>query len=377
MSTLVKERKHDQIEAKQNSLSANQLPAVNLTCDDRALWIERPSELGHKATTNMQTSRFRLSQKAKKPLLLSKKERAALKEQIIDSYEKINLYTSVDENTKHYKEIERYMRTLSASNYDNSSKKEQSRNMLAAYFVLDSIKDKLTQSNNPLSGTKPRHQAWRIEDDIINSCLYVVYLMLDQKASSFSDDKELLDIGRNTFLYNALYALHNPIQDMAWSYPSTERRDSKNISNNCNQDNLKDNLKDFLQIFYYKKAKDEKRSFQKDMLEWYVGSLDPTKHSEQIIKPIQQFMLKDFRGDFAVIVREKRKEKNLTQKQLADSAGLERSMIAKIEGMQASTSLEATINTLTALDLGLLIYPLDLQDTISSYSSDSQVEKKE
>jgi hypothetical protein len=52
-------------------------------------------------------------------------------------------------------------------------------------------------------------------------------------------------------------------------------------------------------------------------------------------------------------------------------------MIAKIEGMQASTSLEATINTLTALDLGLLIYPLDLQDTISSYSSDSQVEKKE
>lgn len=371
MSTLVKERKHDQVEKKSSPISTNQLPIVSLTHDDRAFWIDSVPELKPKTTTNTQTSSFRMSQKVKKSRLLTAEEKTALREKIIDSYEKINFYTSDAENAKHYETIESYMKTLSASNYSNSKKKKQSKNIVTTYILLDSIKNKLTQLCDLLSGTKTHHQTWEFEDDIISRCLYVVYLMLDQKANRFSDDEELMAIGRNTFLHNAIRSINSPPQEISRFYPSTENQERHNNSFNGSQDKLKS----ILQFCYYTKTKEEKLNFQKDMLAWYIESLENATHDKQIIKPMQQFLLKDFRGDFAVIVKEKRKEKNLTQKLLADTAGLERSMIAKIEGMQASTSLEATINVLTALDLGLMIYPLDLQDTISSCSSSSEIDK--
>jgi len=37
-------------------------------------------------------------------------------------------------------------------------------------------------------------------------------------------------------------------------------------------------------------------------------------------------------------------------------------MIAKVENLQASTSLETAIKLLTSLDMGLVIYPIDSAD---------------
>ena len=49
-------------------------------------------------------------------------------------------------------------------------------------------------------------------------------------------------------------------------------------------------------------------------------------------------------------------------------------MIAKVENLQASTSLETAIKLLTPLGMGLVIYPIDSADIISDCKT-NQLEK--
>lgn len=67
----------------------------------------------------------------------------------------------------------------------------------------------------------------------------------------------------------------------------------------------------------------------------------------------------DFQGQLSKNVYCKRKKMKLTQKQLSERSGIDRTMIAKIEKVQQPTTLETAIKLLTSLNMGIAIYTFD------------------
>lgn len=66
----------------------------------------------------------------------------------------------------------------------------------------------------------------------------------------------------------------------------------------------------------------------------------------------------DFQSQVSKSVFCQRKRKKLTQSELSKISGVDRSMIAKIEKINQPTTLETAIKLLSALNMGIAIYPL-------------------
>ena len=71
----------------------------------------------------------------------------------------------------------------------------------------------------------------------------------------------------------------------------------------------------------------------------------------------------DFQGKLSEVISNQRKKMKLTQKQLQEKSGVDRSMIAKIEKVQQPATLETAIRLLTSLNVGIALYPLCEQET--------------
>lgn len=80
---------------------------------------------------------------------------------------------------------------------------------------------------------------------------------------------------------------------------------------------------------------------------------------DQFSKKWSDYLVADFQGQFSKNVYCQRKRLKLTQKQLEEKSGINRTMIAKIEKVQQPTTLETAIRILSSLDLGITIYPLE------------------
>ena len=80
--------------------------------------------------------------------------------------------------------------------------------------------------------------------------------------------------------------------------------------------------------------------------------------TEELLKSRNALCAMDFHCHLSKSVYNQRKKLNLTQLELARKSGVDRSMIAKIESLYQPTTVETAVKLVTALDMGIAIYPL-------------------
>lgn len=293
---------------------------------------------------------------------LSEYEQAVLREEILEEYEEVDYRVSDSANVEHFANLEKKFVILRISDLNHSEEAKSS-----TYSALRQISSSLRHIQRYLNAQIEyisKHDDWtrlsKCEDEIVNSLIGIIITFLNIKTSCFEQDEELEKISIRTFSHKFLSFLSSPQKSNLLSVKPVRKKHL--------------DTSDFLRCIYYAKSWEDKAEYQKAILEAYLERCKDSNQPRDCNVAAQRQQLKDFQGDLAIIVKEKRKQRKWTQQHLASVSGVERTMIAKVENLQASTSLETAIKLLTPLGMGLVIYPIDSADIISDCKT-NQLEK--
>ena len=291
-----------------------------------------------------------LYREMRRPKRLSDYEQSALREEIFEEYEEVDYRVSDSANVEHFANLERKLFTLRISDLHHSREVKGS-----TYSALRQVSSSLRHIQRYLNAQIEyisKHDDWtqlsKCEDEIVNSLIGIIITFLNIKTACFEHDEELEKISIRTFSHKFLSFLASPQKSNLLSIRPVSK---KHLS-----------TPNFLRCIYYAKSWEDKADYQKAILESYLERCKDSNQTYDCNAATHRQQLQDFQGDLAIIVKEKRKQRKWTQQHLASVSGVERTMIAKVENLQASTSLETAIKLLTSLDMGLVIYPIDSAD---------------
>lgn len=332
---------------------------------DDVLCAENEAKLRDKLLSVQQEDLFMkkiLCEEIWRQKMLSEEKKSKLREEILEEYEEIDYRISDAANIEHFANLEKKLEILRASELYHSKKKD------SIYSTLRRIEGLLRHLQRNLYAQIRRinqYDDWtklsETEDEIVSSLIEIIDTFLSIKICCFEHDEELEKISTHTFTHKFLRFLCLPKKsNMLMVKPIRSTHLNKN---------------DFLHVIYYSKSWEDKAEYQKAILENYYERCRDSDQTYDNNVALQRQLLKDFQGDLALIVKNKRKQRKWTQQQLASVSSVERTMIAKVENLQASTSLETAIKLLTPLDLGLVIYPLDSARFVPDYKA-NQSEKE-
>lgn len=358
MSTVMERDKLHQTEQKEKTIDGALLKYMTML-DDKAFWVA--SKYLNDFDVKTEPDNFPVYNQYEEATkrILSATEKDVLRDCIIEHYAKIDYLSSASDNSENFFEIERMLKTLQISDFCRSSQKRNSHQFFL-FLLFDKMRDymeqvkQLTISFNMKDNWNELQEIeklWEIENNITNNLFDLLYITIENRLSSFDSDEELKRISRNTLTHNYLHSLFQ------------RRKKEKTaiyafLPNRSSQDELSTYLTTFLQFLYYSKNQEDKREFRSAVITNYRERHDMIPNSTEYNKALQNFVIRDFQGELSRLIKVKRTEKKWTQKQLAEASGVERSMIAKVENMNAITSLETAIKLLTALDIELTFCPL-------------------
>lgn len=137
-----------------------------------------------------------------------------------------------------------------------------------------------------------------------------------------------------------------------FTYTADMTPDDKSDSNN-NILPLSSNWKTY---YYLLICLEKQREYNQIFISYYM-SKNIEKNKEQIFIKKSNFYAADFQGQLSKNIYYRRKQLKLTQQQLSERSGVDRTMIAKIEKVKQPTTLETAIKLLSSLDMGVVIYP--------------------
>lgn len=102
---------------------------------------------------------------------------------------------------------------------------------------------------------------------------------------------------------------------------------------------------------------EKQKSYNRTYISYFMERHKQEDDNELYLK-ISNFYAADFQGQFSKNIYCQRKKLKLTQKQLQERSGVDRTMIAKIEKVQQPTTLETAIKLLSSLNMGIAMYPI-------------------
>lgn len=102
---------------------------------------------------------------------------------------------------------------------------------------------------------------------------------------------------------------------------------------------------------------EKQREYNQAIISYQIKKYKKEKDNH-FLEKLSRYYAADFQGQFSKNVYCKRKKMKLTQKQLQERSGVDRTMIAKIEKIRQPATLETAIKLLSSLNLGIAIYPL-------------------
>ena len=110
--------------------------------------------------------------------------------------------------------------------------------------------------------------------------------------------------------------------------------------------------------FYFILSLDKQQEYNQ-LYTTYIRNNSQTEDDNQVYIQSSKYYASDFQGQLSKNIYCKRKRMKLTQKQLSERSGIDRTMIAKIEKVQQPTTLETAIKLLSSLNMGIAIYSFD------------------
>lgn len=110
--------------------------------------------------------------------------------------------------------------------------------------------------------------------------------------------------------------------------------------------------------FYLFISLDKRRKFENEMIAHYMKG-HTKEENQNIFMNISEYRFEEFQGQISKSIHCQRKKLKLTQQQLQERSGVNRTMIAKIERVQQPASLETIMKLLASLNLNIVLYPND------------------
>lgn len=110
--------------------------------------------------------------------------------------------------------------------------------------------------------------------------------------------------------------------------------------------------------YYYLVINLEKQQeYNTKVISYWMAKTNKNENKDFYLK-LSDFYAADFQGQLSKSIYCQRKKLKLTQMQLSERSGIDRTMIAKIEKVKQPTTLETAIKVLTSLNMGIALYPL-------------------
>lgn len=298
-------------------------------------------------------------------------DKLRLKQEILDVYDEIDYKDLDGVNEKRFEKIEDSFRLLHLSDiHFSSNKKDEIKDAFRRLLVsLNAIQRRIKRQLDLLHKDKDWDNLWDFEDEMVYELLDLVCSLQELKLNSVNNDQKLKQIGMRTFAHKYARNLTSQRKNNVNKEPpaSCETVQTHHIPISvCRSDRYEVYNGDYLWIFYILKTNEDKTAFRKALLANYLDREKINNSgSSSFSDVVYKFLLRDFQGDLSLIVKNRRKAKGWTQQQLADAVGVERTMITKVEKLNAVSSLETTVKLLASLDLQLMACPLDQSGIIS------------
>lgn len=274
---------------------------------------------------------------------------------IADMFDSIdNVGNKNEDNDKIINNIKEKIETLLKNVLKKKNKKEKLiqnyKDFLCTFQEL--IEKQITTINNLIE-----------EDTQDSSDIYLKlkkelfdYYMQIYKLDMFDVSEILNKEEKNIYRYICVYDFLNRQNDNLENHNLSLKFYNESTEKEHNQKD-KDLVSPTWKIYFYLVICLEKQQqYNKSFISYYVNK-NRDKDFEDIYKKFSDFYVADFQGQLSKNIYCQRKKLKLTQMQLSERSGIDRTMIAKIERVKQPTTLETAIKLLSSLNMGIAIYP--------------------
>ena len=268
-----------------------------------------------------------------------------------------NVDKSNDDNDKVIDKIKEQVILRFSSKLRKKREAEKRKAMYYRYKVyLEGFQELLKEQMTIINGL--------IEEDPYDSSAEFLDLkknIIDYSSQAYKLD--LLDMSevlnkKEQRIYQCIH-FYDFMKKYNTSFEMISLNEKQNINNNTKKrktleiTSISSNWKTYFYLILSVKKQEE---YNQKVILYFMGK---GIKDDQFSKKWSDYLVADFQGQFSKNVYCQRKRLKLTQKQLEEKSGINRTMIAKIEKVQQPTTLETAIRILSSLDLGITIYPLE------------------
>lgn len=268
-----------------------------------------------------------------------------------------NVDKSNDDNDKVIDKIKEQVILRFSSKLRKKREAEKRKAMYYRYKVyLEGFQELLKEQMTIINGL--------IEEDPYDSSAEFLDLkknIIDYSSQAYKLD--LLDMSevlnkKEQRIYQCIH-FYDFMKKYNTSFEMISLNEKQNINNNTKKRKtleitpISSNWKTYFYLILSVKKQEE---YNQKVILYFMGK---GIKDDQFSKKWSDYLVADFQGQFSKNVYCQRKRLKLTQKQLEEKSGINRTMIAKIEKVQQPTTLETAIRILSSLDLGITIYPLE------------------
>lgn len=178
--------------------------------------------------------------------------------------------------------------------------------------------------------------------ELLDYCIKAFELDFADMSEFFSSD--LLDIYRHVRIYDLLEKYHNNSDEakLATEEPAEQNKSASS---------------DWKTFFYIIIDMKNQSILRESLFSNYIARTHENMDDDDFFVKRGTFHTTDFQGRLSRHIFYQRKRLNLTQLQLANRSGVDRTMIAKIERVNQKPTLETATKLLSALNLELAICP--------------------
>ncbi|MEE0078272.1 helix-turn-helix domain-containing protein [Coprococcus sp. RTP21428st1_C9_RTP21428_210409] len=285
---------------------------------------------------------------------------------MVDLFDTIdNVGKNNDDNDKIISQIREQVICIFSSKLRKKREKQRKEAMLHRYKAyVESLQTLLKEQMKMIDNL--------LEDD--DNDIADKFLTLKKELLEYSTQAYELDLQDMSEVLNrkeqTVYQYVN-FYDLIDNYSSASKRffaikeEDQNSKRKCY--NRQENaliLSRWKTYYYLTISLEKQRDYNEKFITYYLKK-NSQEQDEKFLPKLSDYYAADFQGQFSKNIYCQRKRLKLTQKQLQDKSGVNRTMIAKIEKVQQPTTLDTAIKLLSSLNLGITIYPL------SEYSGNS------
>lgn len=278
---------------------------------------------------------------------------------VVDLFDSIdNVDNNNDENDKIIEKIKDKMVILLSSHLKKRKEKERKEAMFQRYRAyLNYFQELIEKQMAIIDELIDEEDTYDISDTFLKLKKELIDYSMQIYKLDLLDMSEVLNkkeknIYEYIHLYDFLEKYHSKSEKC--NFPSVIQMEQVHKKEDKTEEKL---VSSNWKTYYYLVICLEKQQEYNHTFTSYFMTKNEAQMDKQLFIKLSNFYAADFQGQLSKNIYCQRKKMKLTQMQLSERSGIDRTMIAKIEKVKQPTTLETAIKLLSSLNMGIAIYP--------------------